>query len=376
MSARSSRLTRRGFLLTSAIVAASLGWTLRARLQSARVVRDYFAPNRATSAEIDQQIATAIRTFRSVQPADPTSLMHSLRTLHAIAQSPWCSYEASGELENGIQDLLSEERFRLRCNTNRFLFVDTATGWRVRRASQAPSRDDIGEFHVDQFLATCSELRLCPGTRVTFIERVELTLAGLLDSSRRHFTAAQELPWTLVGYMAYAPRTRSWVNRFGERFSLDDMIHRLLVEPAKHGACGGAHALYALAVFDRVTNDAMSVEPAILQRVHQHLQQTVVFLHTAQLASGAWTASAVTSNADDTATGVQLPTLDELVRAAGHHLEWLALLSPSYDVPEEMIDRAAAFLANALARFSARQFELDYCGCSHALRALVGLRTH
>ncbi len=107
------------------------------------------------------------------------------------------------------------------------------------------------EPHRDQTLATCASLGV-PATRMFLSEEGGASIAKLVCSTRADFHLDGELEWTAVALARYAPTSRYWINRWGRKFTFDDVAGILLNHTYGEGTCAGSHVLYALVTLLRV----------------------------------------------------------------------------------------------------------------------------
>ncbi|MDR3637799.1 MAG: hypothetical protein P4L84_28595 [Isosphaeraceae bacterium] len=209
------------------------------------------------------------------------------------------------------------------------------------------------ETHRDQCLASLAELGL-PLSTPLLVGDEHLTLQAALSDSLANFHLKQEeFPWTAIAYTLYLPPQREWVNKFGERYTFDDLVDRLLTTPFEKASCGGTHLGYALTLLYRVDREhAPILSPAARGRLNERLARTVAAVLQNQAADGSWSLDwgrALYSSVD--APSQDAASAEGQLLATGHLAEWLLYLPREYAVPDDRLSRAGLWLQSRLGEF-------------------------
>jgi len=293
----------------------------------------------------------------------------------------WCfdslqgSYSVNSRLQHDTAQLLVQSCFRQTFPGSTPLFFRSAYGWEVRQRTAQNAREHREyEHHIDQFLATCAQIG-APLSLCIEADIGRISIAELLEASRRSFDNSQELCWTLVAYCSYYPEEPAWENRFGERCSYESIVKEILSLPLDSGSCGGTHKQFALAYFLGSSAAKQLNEDLRLQCV-DYLARSSKLLEGSQLSNGAWGPQWMTSVGTAFRTRDRLPIRGvDLVRITGHQLEWIALAPCACRPPVACTSRAIRFLADSLDRADVGTIEKEYCAYSHAAcvlqRALI-----
>lgn len=278
-----------------------------------------------------------------------------------------------GELSSGeaILKLLTEERAGA-AFFGQSPLVRTASG--VRFPSQEkPSIDDRSlEQHRDQTLAAFGELGL-PLTYPLKVGDRPASLRDVLRDSIANFHRRQEeIAWTAMAYALYLPPIRAWVNRYGERFTFDDLSDELERRPMDKESCGGTHLLYALTLLARVNAEAPVLSEAARARLVAHLGRCVAVVERTQQPDGSWPAwwnhellpgghPSGGSIVDDDASRLLM---------TGHLAEWLLYLPADVPRPRSALARAGDWLRGRMRAASRQDEEGTVCPYSHAVCVL------
>lgn len=245
-------------------------------------------------------------------------------------------------------------------------FFPSQHGWGVRKGYS----DSTITIHQDDFLELAAELGLSSSAPLLKWEGVPFRVADVFAHSFAWFSPDQELEFTAVACAHYLTPGGSWRNRFGVRYSLDDLAQRLIENGLPERCCYGIHVPYALAVLASLDRQESLLSKDVGQAVRRQLQQYSQALVRSQGAAGWWDRKWHESLA--TAPSVEGEQV-EWVRSTGHHLEWIALVDPELRPPEATVRRAIHFLLPFMRRLNTNTLVLsrEYCPCSHAARALV-----
>ena len=105
--------------------------------------------------------------------------------------------------------------------------VRTASGVRFPTQEKPPIDDRSLEQHRDQTLAAFGELGLPLSHPLNLGDRPASLRDVLRDSIANFHPRQEEIAWTAMAYALYLPPIRAWVNRYGERFTFDDLADEL-----------------------------------------------------------------------------------------------------------------------------------------------------
>jgi hypothetical protein len=258
--------------------------------------------------------------------------------------------------------------------------IRTRHGIRFPTNPYDPSRPGIGESekesHRDQCLSAFGELGIPLSFPLTVDGQPYELRDVLRDSIANFYLSQRELNWTALAYILYLPPEKTWVNRYGERFSFDDLAEELLRRPLDQAACAGTHLTITLTMLERADELTPILTEPIRARLHERLRRDVEAAVRNQQADGhwslAWHVGPGQPNADEGSPAARL-------LASSHVMEWMMYLPASHRVPVETGMRGALWLYKQLREAAARDKEVYFCPYSHAsivLRAVARPTLH
>jgi hypothetical protein len=241
----------------------------------------------------------------------------------------------------------------------------------VRRDRPWPRKSGemfLTEDHRDQYLHCLSVTDVPLDTPLRCQGRT-FQLKDLLEASLADAIPDMELPWTVSAYARYLKPGQTWKNKFGQTLSLGDLVRALLQHPGT--ACGGTHALYAMArVLDRPQLRADKTLDALWPALQERLDEQVRELQQNQQEDGEFRLSALKGDGK---------TLPYRIVADGHSIEWLSLYLPAQRLREPWLVRAATKLCEDLLQIQIvdatdiRDADKRHC-YGDAAHAVAGLR--
>jgi hypothetical protein len=203
------------------------------------------------------------------------------------------------------------------------------------------------------------------------------TVGDLLrDTISNYQPEARQIEWICIAIALYLPPQRTWSDKFGHRFSFDDMATALLDRDvaSRELPCYGIHILEALTVLCRVDEEYTVLSDSRRTRVRQELTKNVAHLCKTQLRDGSWPEEwhlqyqrrgMRSSNTNSTA--------HTRVHVTGHHLDWLLLLPRDMMATDDVISRGASWLLGCLLDCPESELIENYCPYSHAGHVLAVL---
>ena len=233
------------------------------------------------------------------------------------------------------------------------------------------------ESHRDQCLASLAELGV-PLSTTVHADGQELTIEAALTDSLANFHLKQkELQWTAIAYALYLPPRKAWVNKFGERFTLDNLVDELLAAPFEESSCAGTHLGYALTLLYRADgkHDEL-LSPSVRDRLRKRLERTVTAALSMQSEDGSWPIdwAREIQPASERVPSADVEAAEGRLLVTGHLAEWMLYLPPEFAVPDERLQRAAHWLLARLEAFKSDLIDDDIvCPYTHAACAVMAL---
>jgi hypothetical protein len=225
----------------------------------------------------------------------------------------------------------------------------------------------VEEGHDGQFLAAMAECGV-PANAIVRTSRGERTIQEWLDSDCTRRAVLEEPEFLATPFAIYY---RGHVSRvIGFRGYCDDILDRLInSDTGSTGTCSGTHRLYSIAVLLNVNQSVPILTSASEEKGRRHLQRLGSQLHAIQHKDGAWRMDW----ADDRPFTAPQDTIIRWggdVQITAHHLEWIAV-NPFETMDDTTVLRALRFLDRCIGEASDRDISRDYCGYTHALRAML-----
>lgn len=246
---------------------------------------------------------------------------------------------------------------------------------RTRTGFRFPTRRGMGElafeYHRDQCLATFAELAL-PLSFPLRVDAESSCIGDVLQDSISNFHLRQEeLAWTALAYAHYLPPQCEWQNRYGERFSFDDLAAALIDRPLSDESCGGVHLLMALTALERADREILVLSDLMRQRIKTWLNRCVGIVLETQASNGSWGQDWNRSLLSSSSTWNNRPDSEKVrLLLTGHLAEWMLYLPENYKTPNESLRRAGEWLYSRLRQSSLEDQQRDFCPYAHAVCAI------
>jgi hypothetical protein len=250
--------------------------------------------------------------------------------------------------------------------------IDTREGLRSRVVFQRDAKwQPERQNHEDQLLAVLAETGV-PLSQPVRTARGERTVRNILEDTLANYNLAkQEIEWSALSVTLYLPPRKSWSDRFGKRYTLDDVALELMGRLGNDKlSCAGTHLLYSMTVLLRVDEQEPMLKPEVRAQLRERLREQTLSLRRSQFSDGGWGrdwSHTVQGKAQRPAGPVPV---EEQVLVTGHHVEWLMLLPSDLRPPRECFLRALRWLQVRLEVDDLDTLRKNYCPYSHAGRVL------
>ena len=290
--------------------------------------------------------------------------LHLLRAHGLAARFPQSDLSSSGAILKLVTDQQAgEEYFGRPC------LVKTRGGIRF------PT--DLGqvqaENHRDFCLATLGEVGL-PLSYPLLIDGNRFTLRDVLRDSVANFHLGQEeLAWTALAYALYLPPIQSWTNRFGARFSFDDLAEEMMKRPLNKASCCGMHLIHSSTVVARVDAEIPVLSEPVRSRLLAWLRRLAKACAATQHPEGCWPYDWHAEAVHHAGAGTKLTPRDtpqSRLLATGHVAEWLLILPDGVQVSRNVQRKAAQWLYDRLRESTAQEQLESFCPYSHAVHVV------
>ncbi|AGA28492.1 hypothetical protein Sinac_4293 [Singulisphaera acidiphila DSM 18658] len=251
--------------------------------------------------------------------------------------------------------------------------IPVRTGVRFPTVPADPRLGTLGdESHRDQCLACLAQLGL-PLTYPLQLDGLTYSLQDVLQDSLANFDLHQkELEWTGLAYALYLPPLRQWKNRFGDRYSFDDLTNELLSRSLVHSACGGSHRLILLTILHRADKEHQILSEDVRGRLEEFLRGAVKLAVSTQRPDGTWPIDWIHGLIPDGApqNWSAKDTLGADILIGGHVIEWFFNMPEALQPPRKTLEAALKAVRSRVCTLDERNFFADFCPNSHALRVV------
>lgn len=260
------------------------------------------------------------------------------------------------------------------------LLHETRWGARYRPKGETPDAyTNANANHVDQTLASLIELGV-PLTAPLALAHRRMTIQDVLRDAISNFSLEEpECEWTSVALALALPPTRTWSNRFGERFSFDTLATHLATRDFRQLSCGGTHVLYAMLVLDRVHAERPVLGAAAARGLRARIDGMLARIRASQRPDGSWDHRWFADRdtlRDSKALRAPADLVGRIVMT-GHIGECLLLLPEPRQLPHEIMRRAGAWLWKHLpAQVRLQSLAKNFCPLTHAAVVVGALRAH
>jgi hypothetical protein len=331
----------------------------------------------------DRELRMVLET--AVPRWDPPTvpiMLHALRLWGTKARFPMPdkSPEYIGDCGAFRRILLHDaECVRIVGKFDEFL-IDTRYGVRVLTSGDPIKASTNSEGHCDQVLKVLGECGIPASEAITTAAHRRGMVADLLGDSMARFSLLQELEFSACAFARWLPPTRSWENRFGERFTFDDLVRALVEQPLGRGSCQGCHVPYALTSILLASQGYPDlISAASRSTLEGRLREMSQCLEANELPGGGW---------DKRWTGQYVDNPENIffefkphfdrISATAHHLEWIALVPPKQRPERTIVERAVRALVVEITSLSNEDLDKPkgYLPLTHAARALCLTRGH
>lgn len=329
---------------------------------------------------------SATRLAETIERFGPTSTISIAGMLHCIRFSdftprPTLPGEEVLSVDEVVELICDYPAFEKMYGSARPCVFKTPHGVRFSEASWSPTPTETltREAHVGQTLSVLGELGISSSHLLRMPEGVG-SIRDVVNDMTATFNFNQEIYWTTTALAFYLPPQTEWTNKFGHRFSFDDLTTKLTASPVgEAGPCGGAHALYALAVLLQVNDRHSVLSPSSQRTAKAYLLRAAQELEQSQHPDGSWDdlwTSRQLAQAKSIGQKLLAPESSRGVWITGHHLEWMAIVPAELRTSDDRLRRAARYVLRETERVSTEMLRDESCRFSHGLRAIQLLTIH
>lgn len=285
------------------------------------------------------------------------------RYLTAGVHTPW--QIVHGVKPYGRELLLRQKEGDKMVNAVDYLLTAAAVNgeriWQpTDRGYLEPISNSQMEGHPDQFLSALAQSGV-PLLQPIPIKGQPYVVWHLVAQAKYDYYNGAEASWTLIALATYDSVDSNWVNRYGQKIHLDELVTSEVAAQVTTRACYGTHNLYALAyALNRFRATGQPLRPAYQQaadkiaryvNLAKQLQNEDGTFSTNGFEGRGWSGDSVTQ-----------------IDSTGHQVEWLSLALSDEELRSPWMTRAVESLVGAFERVATVPVE---CGpLYHGARGL------
>ena len=307
--------------------------------------------------------------------ARPDGALHDVSsTLHMLRL--WGPTSAYGM--RTLACLMNNDLFVQTYHSRNPWIVETRYGARFAAADARVSKQDaFYEPHPGYTLSVFAEIGV-PLTQVIQTSEGKSHLRNIADDLIANYSDITERDWLVMALALYLPPQTKWENKFGELFSFDSEVSKLVGRPLGEGsACSGTHTLHTLGVVVQADGQRRILTERMRDLARGYLRQARDRLVSSQGLDGSWNShwSEGRLNAAEDRSSQSIPN-DE-IHITGHILEWLSITPSDLGIPQEPLKKAVLYVCRTVARSDSSEINRQPCDYLHGIRAaclLSGIR--
>ena len=270
-----------------------------------------------------------------------------------------------------VEVLLSDAKCKAKTSVNGGDYlIDSPYGIRVVELASPDAEANRGEAHFGQLLKVLGEANVASNTQVRTSSGRSGQVSEIFQDAVLRFSFSKELEFITCAMVYWLPEGQTtWTNEFGNSFSYDTLMIKLLDTKIGKGACGGCHLPYAVSVLLSLDSKQDVLTGNTREAARDWLKELSKRLEVRQATGGGWDKSW----AGGEAIHVWGDTRLDHITITGHHLEWIAIAPPDCIPNKEIVRSAVRALAHEtaiLVEIPKRSFKTGLPSC-HAARALV-----
>jgi hypothetical protein len=312
------------------------------------------------------------QSVRRLDPGRVDSVSLALHALRLFGPAAECQGEQGRE---ALLDVVLEHERGLAHFGGMPTLIDTGYGVRCRTAHPRNVRRQLWrEGHPNQFLAVLGEVGV-PLNRPLSTGNGRRVVRHLLEDALATFDLEHgQFEWSALAFALYLPPRSSWEDKYGNRYTFDDLARELMRRPfSPESPCAATHQLYSLTALLRADEKAPVLSGPVRGQLREYLRQAAEQVCRAQAADGNWGPHWYEPQGRPERPPQGAAENAAAVLATGHHVEWLTRLPPEMVPSQERLARAVRWLHVRLLSDPAPVLGEHYCPYSHAARVLMDL---
>lgn len=166
--------------------------------------------------------------------------------------------------------------------------LDSPYGIRVVLAGTQDAVEYRAEAHYGQLLMVLGEVGVASSTPVTTSSGRVGTVQDLYQDALMRFSLSHELEFIGCALTYWHLPRKAWRNQFGEEYTFDDLVSRLVETPYGQGSCGGCHLPYTVVMVLRANERYPILSEHVRRKAVEWLRALAQILEQRQRDTGGW----------------------------------------------------------------------------------------
>lgn len=319
------------------------------------------AKTETTPSENQQQVESGDALLKKVEQAIEIAQQHYLES---DKHSPW-------EIYHGILAFRQDYQIRQKNKTVNALewissgayydkepwFQKTEFGGRAHRYT----KENAFEGHKNQSLAVLAMANV-PLDHQFQTPDGPITVADIVQDAQKEMQENEEVTWSLWALVHYLGPDATWLDKKGEEWRVEDLVYMQNATLTNESACGGTHALFALAYARNSYKNAGHRLRGYWLEADQKIQRYIEEARAMQNLDGSFSYDYFFQKSAS-------ENFQERLETTGHTLEFLMMALPDKRLNEEWVRKAISLMANDI--IENKDEPVDYSSLYHAIDGLV-----
>ncbi len=297
---------------------------------------------------VDEAIDISTRRYLTGNVHTPWQIMHGLLALRQEYR-----IKQDGERVKAIDWISQGALFR-----GEPWFQKTRYGGRAHPYST----DYAFEGHPNQFLAILAIAEVPKEHTIITAQGETITIADMVRHAQMEVSSREEITWTLWALSHYLEPNTRWQNKYGEQWSIEQLVQMQTQEPVENAACGGSHGLFSLTYARNTYLKTDRPLRGVWLEADQKIQRYIREARAYQNSDGTFSTDYFSGSGHSYQFETRLNT-------SGHTLEFLTLALPKERLKDQWIRRAVHAISKDL--IDHRRSPAECGSLYHAMDGLV-----
>ena len=297
--------------------------------------------------KVEQAIEIARQHYLASEEHSPWEIYHGMLAFRKDYQ-----IKKDGKVANALEWISSGPTF-----DNEPWFQNTEFGGRAHPYTNS----NAFEGHKNQSLAILAMADV-PLDHEFQTPDGPITVADIVANAQKEVQENEEVTWSLWGLVHYLGPDAVWEDKNGEEWHMDDLVYMQNATLSNESACGGTHALFALAYARNTYQNSGQRLRSYWLEADQKIQKHIEAAKAMQNLDGSFSYGYFFQKSAS-------ENFQERLETTGHTLEFLMMALPDDRLNEEWVRKAVSLLANDI--INNKDEPVDYSALYHAIDGLV-----